>query len=91
MEKYFNQILQHKNCNETIKKIVFQAQKNCSENEFPKIKKILLNILNENRDELKKNCIEILPENLQILRSLIWKINFRYLSHKIKTWEKTLK
>ena len=90
MEKYFNQILQHKNCNETIKKIVFEAKKNCLENEYYKIKKILLNILNENRDELKKNCYEILP-NFPILRSLIWKINFRYLSHNLKKWEKTLK
>ena len=90
MEKYFNQILQHKNCNETIKKIVFKAKKNCLENEYYKIKKILLNILNENRDELKKNCYEILP-NFPILRSLIWKINFRYLSHNLKKWEKTLK
>ena len=90
MEKYFNQILQHKNCNETIKKIVFEAKKNCLENKYYKIKKILLNILNENRDELKKNCYEILP-NFPILRSLIWKINFRYLSHNLKKWEKTLK
>ena len=91
MEKYFNIILQHKNCNEIIKKIVSKAKTNCVERHWERIRKILLNILEENREALKKDCFDGLPDDLPCLRALVWKINFRYLSHNVKKWEKILK
>ena len=87
----FEEILISPNHNEQIVSIICSAIKLCSQKEYPRINKILKDIISNNKLELKKECYKGLPENLPSLRALIWKINFKYLPHKIQTWNRVIK
>ena len=90
-KKIFEEILISPNHNEQIVSIICSALKSCSPKEYPRINKILKDIISNNKKELKKECYKGLPENLPSLRALIWKMNFKYLSHKIQNWNSSLK
>ena len=47
-------------------------------------------IISQNKEKLKQLCENGLPDDLPILRSLIWKINFGYLPLDSEEWTKTL-
>ena len=90
-KKIFEEILISPNHNEQIISIICSALKSCSPKEYQRINDILKIIISNNKKELKKECYKGLPENLPSLRALIWKINFKYIPHKIQNWENTLK
>jgi hypothetical protein len=90
-KKIFEEILISPNHNEQIISIICSALKFCSPKEYQRINNILKIIIENNKKELKKECYKGLPENLPSLRALIWKMNFKYLPHKIQNWENTLK
>ena len=90
-KKTFDEILISPNHNEQIVSIICSALTSCSQKELPRINKILKDIISNNKKELKRECYKGLPENLPSLRALIWKMNFKYLPHKIQNWETILK
>ena len=90
-KKIFDEILTSPNHNEQIVSIICSSLTSCSPKELPRINKILKDIISNSRKEVKKECYKGLPENLPSLRALIWKINFKYLPHKIQNWKATLK
>ena len=89
-KKIFDEILTSPEHNEQIISIICSSLTSCSPKELPRINKILKDIISNNKKELKKECYKGLPENLPSLRALIWKMNFKYLPHKIKNWNGTL-
>ena len=90
-KKIFEEILISPNHNEQIISIICSALKSCSPKEYQRINDLLKMIIANNKKELKKECYKGLPENLPSLRALIWKMNFKYLPHKIQNWDSTLK
>jgi len=90
-KKIFEEILISPNHNEQIISIICSALKSCSPKEYQRINDLLKMIIANNKKELKKECYKGLPENLPSLRALIWKMNFKYLPHKIQNWDITLK
>ena len=90
-KKIFDEILLSPNHNEQIVSIICSSLNSCSPKEYPRISKILKDIISNNKKEIKKECYKGLPENLPSLRALIWKMNFKYLPHKIQNWNSTLK
>ena len=90
-KKIFEEILISPNHNEQIISIICSALKTCSPKEYKRINDILKIIISNSKKELKRECYKGLPENLPSLRALIWKINFKYIPHKIQNWENTLK
>ena len=87
----FDEILISPNHNEQIVSIICNALTSCFPEEYVRINKILKDIINNNKNEIKRECCRGLPENLPSLRALIWKINFKYLPRNVQKWEKTLK
>lgn len=73
--------------NRFIQAIIAKAKANCCQATWERISKILLYIITEQKENLKKECYNGLPDDLPVLRSLIWKINFRYLHYPIDRWE----
>ena len=90
-KKIFEEILISPNHNEQIVSIICNALTSCFPEEHKRINKILNDIIQNNKKELKKECYKGLPENLPSLRALIWKINFKYFPKDLKKWEYTLK
>lgn len=87
----FDEILTSPNHNEQIVSIICNALTSCFPEEYVRINKILKDIINNNKNEIKRECYRGLPENLPSLRALIWKLNFKYLPRNVQKWEKTLK
>jgi len=87
----FEEILISPNHNEQIVSIICSALTSCFPEEYKRINQILLDIINNNKNDLKRECYRGLPDNLPSLRALIWKINFKYLPRDINKWELTLK
>jgi len=73
--------------NSTIQEIINRTNKLQGEKTKKLIKDILLKLINNQKEELKKVCFDGLPDDLPILRSLIWKINLKYLNFDIDKWE----
>ena len=89
--KIFDTILKNEDYqNDEIIEVIGKALSICCPFTWERINKILLNIINFNEEELKKECYKGLPDDLPSLRALIWKINFRYLPHDIKKWKDSL-
>jgi hypothetical protein len=89
--KIFDNILKNENYqNDEIIEVIGKALSSCCPRSWNRIDKILLNIINFNEEELKKECYKGLPDDLPSLRALIWKINFRYLPHDIHKWKDSL-
>ena len=89
--KIFDTILKNEDYqNEEIIEVIGKALSVCSPFTWEKINQILLNIIMNNEEELKKECYQGLPDYLPSLRAIIWKINFRYLPHDIKKWKNVL-
>ena len=82
-KKIFEEILISPNHNEQIVSIICNALTSCFPEEHKRINKILNDIIQNNKKELKKECYKGLPENLPSLRALIWKINFKYFPKDI--------
>ena len=61
----------------------------CSKTTIKISSNIIEAILSENKQELNKLSEEGLPDDLPILRALVWKINLGYLPLNSKLWEKT--
>ena len=75
----FDEILISPNHNEQIVSIICNALTSCFPEEYVRINKILKDIINNNKNEIKRECYRGLPENLPSLRALIWKINFNII------------
>ncbi len=89
--KIFDTILKNEDYqNDEIIEVIGKALSICCPFTWERINKILLNIINFNEEELKKECYKGLPDDLPSLRALIWKINFRYLPHDIQKWKDSL-
>lgn len=81
--------------NEQEKKIILSNIINkafkCSQQTVTLTGGFIESIVSLNKPRLQKLCEEGLPDDLPILRSLIWKINFGYLPINSEEWDKTLK
>ena len=89
--KIFDNILKNENYqNDEIIEIIGKTLSSCCPRSWTRVNKILLNIINFNEEELKKECYKGLPDDLPSLRAIIWKINFRYLPHDIHKWKNSL-
>ena len=67
--------IQHNNI-PFIAQIITKAKACCCDRTWPRIAGILMNIINQNKEALKKECYIGLPDDLPCLRALVWKINF---------------
>jgi hypothetical protein len=75
-----------KSTNPIIQAIVSKSEKAHCEREKRKVKDILKHVLKKEKEKLRKICCEGLPDDLPILRSMIWKINLRYLNYEVEKW-----
>ena len=73
-----------------LNKIVNRTIK-CSKSTQELTSKIINCLIFNEKDKLISFCENGLPDDLPELRSLIWKINLRYLPSNIEKWDKTLK
>ena len=62
----------------------------CSKNTIERTAKILDSIMSGNKEKLNSFCENGLPDDLYVLRSLIWKINLNYLPMNLEEWDKIL-
>ena len=76
-----------KTSNIIIQEIMYKSCKFHGEKTRKLIKEILLKIIKKQKDDLKNVCFGGLPDDLPILRSLIWKINLKYFNYEIDKWE----
>ena len=81
--------------NESEKKKILQSIINrslkCSNQTIQKTGGFIESIVSQNKERLKELCSCGLPDDLPILRSLIWKINFDYLPINSEEWSNVLK
>ena len=81
--------------NESEKKKILQSIINrslkCSNQTIQKTGGFIESIVSQNKERLKELCSYGLPDDLPILRSLIWKINFDYLPINSEEWSNVLK
>lgn len=80
-----------KTTNPVLLSIINKSSKMHGEKTKKRIKDILVNIIKKEKEKLKKVCFEGLPDDLPLLRSLIWKINLKYLPMDVDRWAETLK
>ena len=81
--------IQHNNI-PFIAQIITKAKACCCDRTWPRIAGILMNIIQQNKEALKKECYIGLPDDLPCLRALVWKINLRYLSTDVNKWETSI-
>ena len=62
----------------------------CSKTTVGRTAKILDCIMSGNKSELISFCESGLPDDLHVLRSLIWKINLNYLPLNFEEWDRVL-
>ena len=85
---YFSKYI--KTSNKTLISIMNRCIKTSCERSRKRIKDILSCVLKKDKDGLRKLCYDGLPDDLPILRSLIWKINLRYLNYDVDKWDEIL-
>lgn len=73
--------------NNLLNKIMYKSHKNCTENTKKRINEIILSLLIRDVDSLRKFSFEGLPDEMPLLRSLLWKINLKYLGMNLDKWE----
>jgi len=70
-----------------LKTIIFQAEKNCqNEKSLKHIKDIINSIIKKDKKTLKELCSMGIPEEVPLLRTIIWKINLKFLDLKVENW-----
>lgn len=77
--------------NTFLNKILYKSFKTCSEKVRKRINDIILCLLIKDYDSLKKYTFEGLPDEMPLLRSLIWKINLKYVPFNLDKWDESLK
>jgi hypothetical protein len=85
---YFSKFIQTNN--EILLKVIKSCEKNCTERTNKRIKDLLISIIKKEKDKIKIFCMEGLPDEVPILRSLIWKINLKYLNKDVDSWSNYL-
>jgi len=73
--------------NNLLNKIMYKSHKNCSETIKRRINDIILSLLIKDNEAVKKYSFEGLPDEMPLLRSLVWKINMKYLSINLEKWD----
>lgn len=76
--------------NKQIIKIIITKAIKCSEPTLNLVNSFIQAIYSEDESSLKKLSAKGLPDDIPMLRSLIWKINLNYLSINNEEWESTL-
>jgi len=70
--------------------ILAQTEKNSSENTIFFIRKILNSIEKGDFKKIKDLCINGIPDEVPLLRSLIWKLNLGYLKGNYNEWDENI-
>ena len=72
--------------------IAIKVQKIPSQRIKKRVYELIINLNSKFFDEslFRKQCFEGIPDELPMLRSLVWKIMFELLPTDIKSWDKTL-
>lgn len=73
--------------NNLINRIMYKSNKHCSQHIRKKINEIILSLLIKDLDSIRSFSYEGLPDEMPILRSIIWKINLKYLNTDIDRWD----
>ena len=73
--------------NNLLNKIMYKSHKHCNESTRKRINDIILSLLIKDVDSIKKFSFEGLPDEMPLLRSLIWKINLKYLTINLDKWD----
>ena len=76
--------------NNLLNKIMYKTNKKCTETTKKKVNEIILSLLIKDWDSLKKYSLEGLPEEMPLLRSLLWKMNLKYLNTDLENWDEYL-
>ena len=76
--------------NKQIINLIITKSIKCSEPTLNIINSFIEAILSKDESSLKKLSAKGLPDDIPVLRSLIWKINLNYLSINNEEWETTL-
>ena len=74
----------------TILESIINRSMKCSNQTTEITAQIIQSIISKDKNKLKEFCSNGLPEDLPILRSLIWKINFDYLPINSEEWTNVL-
>ena len=72
-------------------KPIFAKLEKCSSRTRETTLKVIEAILSKDENEIKRLCEKGLPDDLQMLRSLVWKIILKYLSTDYDKWDDELK
>ena len=59
----------------------------CSKRTIKTTSDVMEAILTENKVKIQELCERGLPDDLQMLRALVWKINLGYLTMRSKHWD----
>ena len=89
-QKGFDDILLKQNALSIIPPIIKKAKTFCCDRTWPRIALILKTLIENDKPSLKNECYIGLPDDLPCLRSLVWKINLRYLPYNVNKWESSL-
>ena len=74
----------------TILELIINRALKCSNQTTEITQQFIESIISKDKNKLKELCSKGLPEDLPILRSLIWKINFDYLPINSEEWTNVL-
>lgn len=77
--------------NRLLNKIMYRSHRFCSEASKKRINEIILSLLIKDYESLRLYSFEGLPQEMPLLRCLIWKINLKYLSINLDTWDDYVK
>ena len=70
-----------------LKSILSQAEKNCTnEKTLKHVKEIIHSIQKKDKKLLRELCANGIPEEVPLLRTLIWKINLKFLDLNYSKW-----
>lgn len=77
--------------NNLLNKIMYKSHKFCSNETKKRINEIILSLLIKDYETLRNYTYEGIPDEMPLLRCLLWKINLRYLNTNLDKWDDYLK
>lgn len=69
-----------------LKSIILQAEKNCNEKNLKHTKEIINAIIKKDKKQLKDLCVSGIPDEVPLLRTILWKINLKFLDLNVENW-----
>lgn len=73
--------------NNFLNKIMYKSNKHCSDTTKKRVNEIILSLLIKDWETLKQFSFDGLPDEMPLLRSLLWKMNLKYLNHDYDHWD----